>query len=227
MRDATAKEDTRYGTLVAPGLVGISHDHYFNFRLDMDVDGQANSFQEDVYQRVDLPADSPRRSIYTVTPRIVDKEGVVVGGAHGHDSGPRKLRVISEARSNGVGNPTSYEILHANHGHLIIDPLDPPAQRAAFLRGDIWVTPHAPEERYAGGDYMMASSGTRGLPAWAAQGRSVRNRDLVVWVNLGMHHYTRAEDAPVMPTLWHSFRLRPFNFFDRNPALDLRTDFAR
>jgi len=43
-----------------------------------------------------------------------------------------------------------------------------------------------------------------------------------VWVNLGMHHLTRAEDLPVMPTVWHSFRLRPHNFFNRNPAIDLR-----
>ena len=39
-----------------------------------------------------------------------------------------------------------------------------------------------------------------------------------------MHHLTRAEDLPVMPTIWHSFKLRPHNFFDRNPAIDLRKD---
>jgi len=24
--------------------------------------------------------------------------------------------------------------------------------------------------------------------------------------------------------IWHSFKLRPHNFFDRNPAIDLRKD---
>jgi primary-amine oxidase len=41
-----------------------------------------------------------------------------------------------------------------------------------------------------------------------------------------MHHLTRAEDIPVMPMIWHSLKLRPHNFFDRNPAIDLRRDAA-
>jgi primary-amine oxidase len=38
---------------------------------------------------------------------------------------------------------------------------------------------------------------------------------------MGMHHVARAEDWPVMPVAWNSFELRPFDFFDRNPALTL------
>ena len=59
MSDATAPADTRYGTLVA-----VNHDHYFNFRLDVDVDGPSNSVNHDVYRPILLPPDSPRRSIY-------------------------------------------------------------------------------------------------------------------------------------------------------------------
>jgi primary-amine oxidase len=28
-------------------------------------------------------------------------------------------------------------------------------------------------------------------------GESIDNEDLVVWFNLGMHHFTRSEDVPV------------------------------
>jgi len=170
---------------------------------------------------VTLPADSPRRSLYVVEPKIAASEKAAeISTGHG----PAKYRVINEAQTNGVGNAVSYEVLVANHATLLLDPNDWPAKRASFLQHDIWVTPYAPAERYAGGEYMFQSNGSDGLAAWAAKDRPIRNQDVVVWVNIGMHHLTRAEDLPVMPTIWHSFKLRPQNFFDRNPAIDLRKD---
>jgi primary-amine oxidase len=221
MADKTAAADTRYGTLVAPNLVAVNHDHYFNFRLDLDVDGTGNSFNQDIYRPVTLAADSPRRSIYVVEPRIAASEKAAELTT-GHE--PSKFRVINESRTNGVGNAVSYEVLVANHATLLLDPDDWPAKRAGFLHHDIWVTPYVPAERYAGGEYMFQSTGSDGLPVWTARDRPIRNQDIVVWVNIGMHHLTRAEDLPVMPTIWHSFKLRPHNFFDRNPAIDLRKD---
>ena len=220
MSDPSGAEDSRYGALVAPNLVAVNHDHYFNFRLDIDVDGPGNSFNHDVYRPTRLPADSARRSIYVVERKIAETEKTAMLST-GH--GPSRLRVINEARSNAVGNPASYEILANNHARLLLDADDWPAKRARFLQHDLWVTPYAAEERHAGGQYMLGSRGEDGLPVWAARDRAIRNQDLVVWLNLGMHHLTRAEDLPVMPMVWHSFKLRPHNFFDRNPAIDLRT----
>ncbi len=218
MGDATAAADTRYGTLVAPNLVAVNHDHYFNFRLDLDIDGPSNSFNRDVYKPITLPADSPRRSIYIVQPEIASTEKAAQVDGH---AGPAKLRVVNEGRTNQVGNPVSYEVMVANHAQLLLDPQDWPAKRARFLQHDVWVTPYSPVERYASGEYAFQSRGTDGLAVWAERDRPIRNQDIVLWVNIGMHHLTRAEDLPVMPTIWHSFKLRPHNFFDRNPAIDL------
>jgi primary-amine oxidase len=223
MSEPSAHDDTRFGTLVAPNLVAVNHDHYFNFRLDLDVDGPSNSVNRDTYRLVRLPADSVRRSVYVVERQIAETETAATIDTH-HD--PVRLRVINERRTNGVGNPASYEVLAFNHAQLMLAPDDWPAKRAAFLRHDMWVTPYAPEERYAGGQYMLGSHGDDGLSVWAARDRPIRNQDVVVWINLGMHHVTRAEDLPVTPTMWQSFRLRPHNFFDRNPAIDLRAEPA-
>ncbi len=221
MTDPTAAADTRYGTLVAPNLVAVNHDHYFNFRLDFDVDGPVNSFAHDVYRPLTLPPELPRRSLYVVEPHIASTEKAAqLDTAHA----PAKFRVVNEHERNGTGNPVSYEVLATNHARLLLDPADWPARRARFLQHDLWVTPFEATERYAAGDYVFGSRETGGLPAWTERDRVIRNQDIVVWVNIGMHHLTRAEDLPVMPTIWHSFRLRPHNFFDRNPAIDLPAD---
>ena len=138
MSDATAADDTRYGTLVAPNIVAVNHDHYFNFRLDVDVDGPGNSFNHDFYRPVKLPPDSARRSIYVVEPQIAATEKAAQLDAH---SGPARWRVLNERRTNEVGNPVSYEVLAANHARLLLDPDDWPARRARYLQHDVWVTP--------------------------------------------------------------------------------------
>ena len=43
----------------------------------------------------------------------------------------------------------------------------------------------------------------------------------MLWYVFGIHHITRPEDWPVMPSDIVSFWLKPSGFFDRNPALDV------
>jgi primary-amine oxidase len=43
----------------------------------------------------------------------------------------------------------------------------------------------------------------------------------VLWYTLGSHHIPRPEDWPVMPVERASLTLRPFGFFDANPALNM------
>ena len=53
----------------------------------------------------------------------------------------------------------------------------------------------------------------------------MEDADLVLWYTVGFHHVTRTEDWPVLPTKWHGFKLRPYNFFDANPSIDVPRAF--
>lgn len=60
------------------------------------------------------------------------------------------------------------------------------------------MTPYAPAERYAAGDYPTLSTPGQGLPAWTRGNRSVADTDVVLWYTFGMHHMVRAEEWPVL-----------------------------
>ena len=102
-----------------------------------------------------------------------------------------------------------------------LSPDDYPQRRAGFTDFHLWVTPYDRNERYAAGMFPNQSRGGDGLPAWTASNRAVENTDVVLWYTMGVHHVVRAEDWPVLPTTRQEFELRPFDFFERNPALDI------
>lgn len=208
-----------YGRFVAPNLVAVNHDHYFSFRLDLDVDGPTNDFMVDRLKTVTLPMDSPRRSIWVadeIMARTESDAKLTIDYAH-----PAMWRVTSPTHHNAVGYPTSYQLMPGSNGSTLLSPDDYPRRRAGFIDHHLWVTPYSPDERYAAGDYPTLSPAGEGLPKWTLANRSIAGRDIVLWYTVGLHHMVRAEDWPVMPVLWHTFELRPFDFFDQNPAMDL------
>jgi primary-amine oxidase len=72
--DDDADPDDRYGRFVAPHLVAMNHSHFFNFRLDFDVDGPTNSLAVDKLVTERQPADNPRRSLWRVETVIAERE---------------------------------------------------------------------------------------------------------------------------------------------------------
>jgi primary-amine oxidase len=207
------EDGNRHSAPVAPRLVAPYHSHHFNFRLDVDVDGPQNSFMLGRLQQVATPP--PRRSAWQFEEEVLGSEAQ---GAL--DPGHAIWRVVNPNRRNAFGQPTGYRI----ESHHVEEPLLAPAdfKRAAFIGHPLWVTAHDADERYAAGDTPNQNPGSPGLPQYQADNQSLVNRDIVLWLTLGHHHVTEAEDWPVMSMKKLSFELKPSNFFDRNPALDLR-----
>ena len=214
-----AVADDAYGRFVAPNIIAVNHDHYFNFRIDLDVDGTNNSLRIDRLKTQILPEGHPRRSVWVSEPEIAKKESDAMLNIN--LSHPAYWRVTSAKRKNHVGYPTSYQLAPGKNTNQLMSEDDYPRQRAGFIDHHLWVTPFREDERYAAGDYPTLSTPGMGLPDWTSEDRDIENTDIVLWYTFGMHHMVRAEDWPVMPVLWHGFEIRPFDFFDRNPALDL------
>jgi primary-amine oxidase len=212
-------ERPRHGVLVAPGLNAMVHQHYFNMRLDFDVDGLDNTVEEVWTEPVAPGPENPHGNAFAARRRALRTEGEACRRLD--PSAARWWEIINPGVRHRLGEPVAYRLVPGENAVPYAQPDAAVMKRAGFITNHLWVTPYEPSERYAAGDYPSQHPGGAGLPEWTAQDRAVENRDLVVWYTFGHHHVPRPEDWPVMPVAMIGFTLKPVGFFARNPALDV------
>lgn len=212
-------EQPRHGTLLAPGLYGPHHQHFFCVRMDMEVDGEANTVVEVDSEPLPLGPDNPVGTAWVTRRTAIEREG---DGQRVVDPGrARCWRIENPSVANAVGDPVAYKLEPGGNVMPMAHPTGQQGRRGGFMYRHLWVTPYHPAERYAGGDYPNQHPGGEGLPSWTQANRPVQDTDVVVWYSFGAHHVARPEDWPVMPVQHVGFKLKPSGFFDGNPALDM------
>jgi primary-amine oxidase len=217
---AFSAQRPEHGAVVAPGLYGPHHQHFFCMRLDMDVDGGHNTVYEVDSEALPMQGTNERGNAWRTraTPLLSE---VRARQRTAHSAAGRFWNVVNPGRLNGLGEPVAYKLVPES-GLLPMQPEDSEAwHRARFAYGHLWVTAHDPTQMYAAGDYPNRSSGGEGLPAYTAGDRPLEDTDVVLWHTFGEHHVVRPEDWPAMPVVSTGFTLRPNGFFDGNPALDV------
>jgi primary-amine oxidase len=209
-----------YGHLVAPGVVAPHHQHFFNFRLDFDVDGTDNIVLEDNVASMPAGPSNPLGNAISMTSTPLTHE---LGAQRDMDmSKARKWRVVSASAKNELGMPTGYAILPAENSVPYLLPSSPVRQKGRFVDHQFWATQYAEGELYAAGPYPNQGEPGQGLPKWTKADRDLNGKDVVLWYTFGVTHIPRPEDWPVMPVYTTGFKLVPVGFFARNPALDVR-----
>jgi primary-amine oxidase len=211
--------DHPYSTEVAPGLGAPVHQHLFNARLDMSVDGSANAVEEVDVAGLPIGPDNPYGN--AIVQRVTRLSSEANAARSGDASHGRVWRVISTERVNRFGHPTAFTLHPEPHPALLASQDSPLAARAGFASRALWVTRYDPAQRYPAGDFVNQSPGGGGLPSYIEADRDIDGQDIVVWHTFGPTHVVRTEDWPVMPVTRTGFMLRPTGFFDRNPALDV------
>jgi primary-amine oxidase len=209
-----AGERSPYGTMVDQRTYAPFHQHFLVARLDMDVDGPDNTV-------VMVESQPSSDDEYGLGLRSVAEPMRVEGGQDYRWETQRGWKVVNPSSLNAIGDPVAYKLIPGAALPPMLPPDSPVLRTARALEHTLWVTPYAEDERWPCGDFPNQASEDTGLPVWTAAGRSVEDTDVVLWYVFGIHHITRVEDWPVMPVDTVSFWLKPFGFFDRNPALDI------
>ncbi len=212
-------ETPKYGTLVAPQLNAHIHQHFFNFRLDMSVDGEGNVVHEVNTVAEPLGPDNPHGNAFyaEATPLKTELEAQrVVDPMSG-----RYWTVSNPSVENGLGRPVGYKLMPGENILPFAHPSASVIKRAGFMTKHLWVTPYDPNEITATGQYPNQHPGGAGLPEYTKNDRHVENTDVVLWYTVGYHHVPRPEDWPISPVAYCGFSLKPVGFFDTNPVLDV------
>ncbi|GAA2233958.1 primary-amine oxidase [Herbiconiux moechotypicola] len=212
-------EDYPYASEVAPGLGGPYHQHLFSARLDMMVDGVANAVDEVDAVRVPVGPGNEHGNAFTKKVTRLTTEGS--SGRVADASVGRAWHVTSTTATNAMGRPTGYVLLPTESPTLLADPSSSIAGRAEFATKHLFVTAYDPAEKYAAGDFVHQNPGGDGITRFIADDAPIDGEDIVLWHTFGPTHFPRPEDWPVMPVDYAKFALKPYGFFDRNPALNV------
>jgi primary-amine oxidase len=207
------------GTLVDERTYAPFHQHFLVARLDLDVDGTDNTAYMTESYAEPIGPDNPYGLSLAV--RNVALRTEAQGRQDVDFATQRAWKVVNTNVTNGLGTHPSYKLVPSGAIPPMFDPRSPVLQRANVIGHTLWVTPNHPDERWPAGEFVNQSTADTGLGEWTKADRSIENTDVVLWYVFGIHHITRPEDWPVMPVDVVSFWLKPYGFFDRNPALDV------
>jgi primary-amine oxidase len=207
------------GHLVAPNVVAPHHQHFFNFRLDFDVDGQANAVTE-MNTRA-MPAGPGNPSLTGMIMKDTTLATEAAAQRQMNMASARTWSVVNRSARNALGHHTSYILVPGVNSIPYVAAASQVRRRAGFINQHFWATRYRDDEVYAAGAYPNQSRGGAGLPAWVADKEPLSNQDVVVWYTMGVTHIPRPEEWPVMPVTHVGFKMIPGGFFSRNPALDV------
>jgi primary-amine oxidase len=212
------------GTVVDQRTYAPFHQHFIVARLDLDVDGPDNTVYMTESRATGVSDDDPFGLGLVLTSTALRTEAE---GKQDYDwATQRGWKVVNDYVRNSLGSPVGYKLVPSGMFPPLLDPSTPAFRRAEAIGHTLWVTPYREDERWPCGEFPNLSLRDSGLPAWTAADRPIENTDVVLWYVFGIHHITRPEDWPVMPVDTVSFWLKPFGFFDRNPALDVPPNAA-
>lgn len=152
--------------MLADNTIGVCHDHFLTYYLDLDVDGVANTFVKNnlVTKRVMNKINTPRKSYWTFVSETAKTE---VDARIQLGLNPPQLVVINPNKKTKPGNKIGYGLIPGSASSPLLSDDDYPQIRGAFTKYNVWITPYNKSEKWAAGQYVDQSRGDDTLAIWS------------------------------------------------------------
>ncbi|KAH8888326.1 putative membrane copper amine oxidase [Thozetella sp. PMI_491] len=205
-----------YGFQIHDSLSGSMHDHVLNYKADFDILGTNNSVQ----LMKNIPAsrqyswsNGKNRKTMTLKRSFIDSED---DGKQNWDPFTQVL-VVNEDQKNKFGENRGYRVLpYTGTARLTVEESSNLVNAARWAEHDFFVTrQHDTEPKSS---HPFNNQDVFDPPVNFDQffnSESLRQEDLVLWLNLGMHHVPHTGDLPntVFTTAHSGIQFMPSNYF--------------
>jgi primary-amine oxidase len=216
----------KYGPRIQQATQGSLHDHVLTYKGDFDIINTANSLQvtDLVLTNVTQPW-FPELGTFEQMEMKMHYMDAEQQFDYAPNGGAMYV-IANKNETNKWGEVRGYRVIPGRSPiHLTTKSSPFNLKNSEFAKSNLALTRQHDTEPYANSFQNI------NLP-WAPQqdfmkffdGESVDQEDLVLWFNLGMHHFTRAEDVPVTlyTEAYSSIVFAPHNFFNQSEDGDLR-----
>ncbi|KAH8714642.1 copper amine oxidase [Ilyonectria robusta] len=220
-------DEGKWGPRIAETIAGTLHTHVMNFKVDFDLLGTDNTFlkTEIVVKNVTQPWFPEHGEFemmgYEFTELQTEDEGLLGVPANGQTM----YTVINKDKVNKWGVPRGYRIVPGLSNVHLASMKSP-----FFLKSAEFAKQAFAVSRQKDSEHSSSAALNQNAPAaplvefWKFfDGEPLVQEDLVVWANLGMHHYTRSEDIPntIMLEAHSNIMFAPQNWGDTEGTVDL------
>lgn len=189
----------KWGPRIQQATQGSLHDHIITFKADFDILGTGNSLQVSELKAVEQS--QPWFPELGVFEQMEMDVSIMQTEQQFNWAGNNQAMyvVLNPNETNVWGEPRGYRIV-PGRSDIHLTTLKSPwsLKNSEFAKTHLAVSKYHDTEHYANSVQNINN------PMHPQQdfskffdGESIEDEDLVVWFNLGMHHFTRSEDVPV------------------------------
>ncbi|KAL4807301.1 copper amine oxidase [Aspergillus unguis] len=212
-----------FGYQIHDSLSGSMHDHVLNFKADFDILGTDNSIELTSVvpvQKTFAWNGNKTRNTMQLQRSIIESEDS--SRLNWSFNGQTQIHVVNQDMTNKYGEARGYRILPSSGtAHLSVLNSSNLVNAAHWAEYDVQITKQHDTEPFAAHPYN--NQDTHNPPVDFSQffnGESLSQTDLVVWLNLGMHHVPHTGDLPntVFTTAHSGVHFMPLNYLLGDPS---------